>query len=555
LKQNQEKQDKKVFIFSLDGVSFNLLNQLREDNAIPFLSKLIDSSSYGDLLSTDPPLTPTAWASIFTGLNPGNHGIYDFIVQNGEGVFKPTNSTFIQGKALWDYVSNANKKVVLLNQPITYPPYPVNGIMISDHIFTPKNAKSISNPEDFQNEVSKLFGPYKIFNDVSFDDSKIEDELKEYKKEINYKTNIFEYIAKNYEWDLFVLYFSSTDQIQHSNMHIIDKGHPNFNKNLHGKYYHKILEYFKHLDAHIKKIYESLPLNTSVLFVSDHGLCPLTKYLHLNTWLLDRGYLCLKNTLLIKLKYYFFKFGLTPENLHKIFGRFFSIKRAMPMMNNKLNSFLNKIFLSFGDIDWNKTTLFSKGNYGQIFINKKRRTEFSTDQILKNLINDLMEWIDYECNEKIVERVLCKEDIYHGGKVNLAQDVLFYTKDFKYKALGTLDFNSNKTISNAFGGTGFHSPYGIFICSGEGIKANNKLQNLKAEDITPTILQMFGLSVPENCDGRIIDELFINPDDAHTKIENITNGDFSIKKNEDKFEYSNEDQLKIEKRLRDLGYL
>ena len=68
---------KRVFVIGLDGATFDLLDPWIEDGRLPNLKKLMEKSAYGRLESTIPPISPPAWTSFMTGVNPGKHGIYD----------------------------------------------------------------------------------------------------------------------------------------------------------------------------------------------------------------------------------------------------------------------------------------------------------------------------------------------------------------------------------------------------------------------------------------------------------------------------------------------
>ncbi|MDH5543457.1 MAG: alkaline phosphatase family protein [Nitrospinota bacterium] len=548
---------RKAFIFSLDGASFSLLEKIQKYNVIPFLSKLMESGSKGELESTNPPLTPTAWTSIFSGLNPGKHGIFDFILQDANGNFNPINSSFVDGKMLWDHAGKAGKKVVILNQPITYPVHPVNGIIVSDHIFTPRRSNAYAYPENFIEVMESDIGRFKIFNNVTYADNRIDAVLNDYFEELEYKMKAFEYIDNRLDWDLFILYFWSLDHIQHSMLHILDDEHPKFNRSLHDRYMPAILEYFKKLDSTIQNIYLKVIERSVVLFVSDHGLSGLAGFVHLNTWLLQKGYIRLLETPKVRIKKILFDIGFTPENMYKLANRFFIFKQGMPMLSTSYNKLIGFVFLSFSDVNWNETIAFAKGNFSQIFLNRKRnnKSAINDKDILERLKNDLLELTNEKGDERIVDKVFLKHDIYTGDYTDSAQDILFYTKNYEYKALGTLDFNSNRSITDTFAITGHHNHSGIFICKGDGIKKSQHLQNLKDEDVFPTVLKILGIPVPKGIDGRIIKEIFENQINETPETDKVDDTPSIPKTPKGQDIYSKEEKEDISKRLKDLGYM
>jgi len=73
---------KRVAVIGLDGMAWHILHRLFTYDAMPNLKKLSEKSLKGVLKSTIPPCTPPAWTSIATGVNPGKHGIFNFITLN-----------------------------------------------------------------------------------------------------------------------------------------------------------------------------------------------------------------------------------------------------------------------------------------------------------------------------------------------------------------------------------------------------------------------------------------------------------------------------------------
>ena len=69
----------KVLIIGLDGATFDLLKPWMAEGHMPYLKRLMDTGAHGELESTMPPLTAAACVSFATGVNPGKHGLFDFV--------------------------------------------------------------------------------------------------------------------------------------------------------------------------------------------------------------------------------------------------------------------------------------------------------------------------------------------------------------------------------------------------------------------------------------------------------------------------------------------
>ncbi len=72
----------KLLILGFDGMDPQLLTRWMKAGQLPNLSKLASTGTVKPLATTHSPESPTAWASFATGVNPGKHNIYDFLVRD-----------------------------------------------------------------------------------------------------------------------------------------------------------------------------------------------------------------------------------------------------------------------------------------------------------------------------------------------------------------------------------------------------------------------------------------------------------------------------------------
>jgi len=132
---------RRVILIGLDSATFDVI--FRYIDELPNLKYIIKRGSATQLLSTLPYVSAPAWTSAFTGVNPGKHGIFDFIDFRTE---LPVTSRSRRVPALWNIISRAGKKVVIVNVPVTYPPERVNGVMISGCLTPSKQSEFVYPP-------------------------------------------------------------------------------------------------------------------------------------------------------------------------------------------------------------------------------------------------------------------------------------------------------------------------------------------------------------------------------------------------------------------------
>ena len=72
----------RVFVIGFDGMDPTLARKWMDEGKLPNLKALADEGVFARLGSTQPSESPTAWSSFATGVNPGKHSIYDFLVRD-----------------------------------------------------------------------------------------------------------------------------------------------------------------------------------------------------------------------------------------------------------------------------------------------------------------------------------------------------------------------------------------------------------------------------------------------------------------------------------------
>lgn len=129
----------RVLVIGIDGATFDLIGPWAAGGQLPYLAQLMVEGVHGPLESTLPPVTSPAWPSFATGKNPGKHSVFDFIRPLG-GQFDLVNATSIKARTLWQILSDAGRRVGVVNVPVTYPPAPLNGFIVSG-LPSPKTAE------------------------------------------------------------------------------------------------------------------------------------------------------------------------------------------------------------------------------------------------------------------------------------------------------------------------------------------------------------------------------------------------------------------------------
>lgn len=506
----------KIVVIGIDGATFDIIFPLINKGKLPNLKKIINKGIQTTLKSTIPPISPCAWSSFMTGKNPGKHGIYDFFYLDKELNTSINFSNKRSDLEIWQILSNYGYKCIVFNVPLTYPPKKINGIMITGFT-TPSLNSNFTYPKDFRNELLKTIPDFRLNERTKYSERK-NDKIA-YLNDIFELTNIhlktIKWLMTEFNWDFFMTVFMGTDHIQHWYWKYMDEKHPNYDRNSPEIFKKAIENIYKKIDTSIGELLKVIPDNTDIIIMSDHGAGLYYKDIFINNWLIKRGYLKIRKNLKTFLKRILSILKIDPRNLIN-----FILKIGLGNISSKISlkskkRLLEKFSLNLKDIDWSKTKAFSFGYYAPIYINSKKRWKFgivSEDKcgILRDkIIKELKEIKDPITNKSIVSKVWKKEELYFGNNIDKLPDISFSADNFAYGSSSTFPFASKKIFNKPITKkSGDHREDGILIMYGKDFKKGKKLKSVNIIDITPTILHIFNIPTPKDCDGRVIKEIF-----------------------------------------------
>lgn len=553
----------RVLVIGIDGATFRLMRPLMQQGYMPFLSEVEARGALGTLESIYPPVTAPAWSSFMTGKNPGKHGVYEFLHRK-RGTLEqiPVNAGMLGSETLWEMMSKAGKKMVVVSVPLCYPPFAVNGTLMSDFL-APKGARDLSYPPELLREVEDKFGEYLLYHKQVYTKDNVGNVLAELEEHTEYRQRVAEYLLKRDAWDFAMVYFEGTDRLQHELWHIIDATSPMHDKQEGEQFAERTRNYYRVLDEDVRKLAalaQSQDPETTVILMSDHGFGAIHKFVNFNIWLLREGFLKLKQDIPTQLKHALFNLGFTPSLGYKLsmnFG-FANLRLSQGMTNrNQILDWVRRGFLSFRNVDWARTRAFSSGNYGQIFVNLQGRERFGSvppgefEEVVEQIGARLLELRDPKTGAAVVSKVYKQSEVFWGEFIDDAPDVVFALAE-NYKALGTLEFASNQVLEPAFGNSGDHRMDGFVGMLGSEIKRGAKIENANIMDIAPTILYLMGLPIPSDLDGHVLTAPL---SDEFLTSSQIREGEALGAREQLVPDYTEEESEEVKERLRALGYL
>jgi predicted AlkP superfamily phosphohydrolase/phosphomutase len=469
----RRKKEPKVFVIGLDCAPPELLfDQWREE--LPNLKTVFDGGALSTMYSSTPAITVPAWSSMTSSKDPGELGFYGF---RNRADYTYDNRYIATGiavkeKRIWDILGEEGKKCILVGVPQTYPVRPINGHLISSFL-TPSTTNSRiqwTHPKSLQQEIQELLAP-EVY-DVDVPQYRTDDKaflLRQINDMTRKRFKVLRYLLDNKPWDFFMFVEMGVDRIHHGLWAHHDSSHRNHDPA--SPYVNSIKDYYLYLDQEIGTLLERLPANTHIIVVSDHGVKKMDGGLCINEWLRREGYLTLFD--------------------EPVEGRLSSFEKV--------------------EVDWSHTRAWGDGGYyGRIFFNVAGREPNGT--IPANEYDAFSDQLAQEIRDipapdgcALDTKVFKPWEVYRTVR-GVAPDLLVYFDNLGWRSVGSFGHGDIYTFKNDTGpDDANHAVNGIFSYTPPERNLNGRtLADTQLMDFAPTILDIFGLPVPADMQGKII---------------------------------------------------
>ena len=451
---------RRVAVIGLDCAEPSLVFDRWLDE-LPNIAGLVERGTWGPLRSVDPPITVPAWTCMLSGRDPGELGIYGFRNRKDYSydALGVADSRAVDVDRVWDHLGRAGKHVIVLGVPQTSPPVAVNGELVSCFLTPDPQKAEFTHPAGLRTEIEGLVGPYRtdVRNFRSDDRDRI---LAETYEMTGQHFAVARHLLDTRPWDFFMMVEIGVDRIHHAFWRYLDPAHPQYEPE--HRYRDVIRSYYQYVDEEIGELLERFDDDTAVLVVSDHGAQAMEGAICINEWLVQEGYLVLREQ----------PSGVTP----------------------------------FRDVevDWSRTRAWGEGGYYcRLCLNVEGRepegvVPQSGYEALRDELIERLEALPGP-DGPIGTRVHRPEDLWQARR-NIPPDLVVYFGNLAWRSNGSLGHGRHYTFENDTGpDDANHSSHGLCIVAGPGVRAERR-EDLQIYDVAPTILRLFG--VDGNGGGR-----------------------------------------------------
>jgi len=557
---------RRLLIIGLDGATFDVLNPLMTEGRMPRLKSAINAGASGLLRSTVPPITPAAWTTFLTGKNPGAHGIIDFERYDVHSNKLSFNSTrcLDHVRSLWQILGDHGLKVGSVNVPMTYPPTPVYGFLVSG-FETPGPQSDFVYPSSLKNAILARWPDptlkAKWRRRTLGGDALFQENLDYISRSFHQGAEMTQWLGDNHGWDVLMVVFKLLDNLQHKTWKYLDPRWSDRNPtrcDLSKKC-------FTDADAAVGELLDyAAKHDAAVLIVSDHGHGCLEGKVQPNLLLQRWGYLTLQGGA-----------SRRATRARYLWDRLRGRTRRFARAGNVLHDLAV-------DFDKTRACVMHAGMAGFLYINLQGRqptgivppSEYESlrDELRARLLGGECRVRDPQGRDiQLFSEVHKPEELYACSRTDQPwlPDLILTPQDSlavvrKIRGRRVVRWLSYDRLE------GTHRPDGILIAAGPGVaRASNVHANIV--DCAPTILTMLGLPVPDDMQGRVIHELFDRPPTVEyesarpaspsAKKETLARESTLVRESllaqpvEKNEVYSAEELQQVTARLSDLGYL
>ncbi|HEX6292684.1 MAG TPA: alkaline phosphatase family protein [Herpetosiphonaceae bacterium] len=554
----------RVLIIGLDGATWDVLDPWMRDGTLPNLARLRQQGSWGALHSSIPPITAAAWSTFMTGKRPGKHGVYHFVKlfdDDAPTASEPelVSARSLKSPALWDVIAHHDQHVVLVNIPLTYPPRPVNGVMITG-LLTPSSAPVFTHPPELSARLAEYQIDLERFMDKTPHVDTFEPELtapslalvEEFRQMEERRATVSLELMESEPWDFFMVVFTSTDRMGHYLWPYHRSPQPDDPPDVQ-QLCQAVRDVYVRLDEIVGELVARAGEQTVTLVMSDHGMGPVeTRRFHCNNWLHQRGWLAARasGTTLASPDHWLKRLGLSRDKIGRLIHRIPGLADST-LIRKAANRRTTAV-------DLERSQAYCVPIFYNIMGIRLRVPEPEQAALAQAIMGELLEITDPETGKRIVQRVFRGSDYYQGATGASIPDLIAILDPDYGCSYYLSSYSSVVTRRPVASGPAKHRSQGIFIAHGPGMRAQAEpLQGLQIEDVAPTTLHALGLPIPSDMDGRVIAGAFVAERLAAQPVRQGAPMEYWPSEHALAFgeeEMSAEDEAQIRDRLRALGY-
>lgn len=456
----KERRAAPVVVIGLDGATWDLLQPWIDRGDLPTLAGFQRDGAWGEIQSSIPYLSPPAWTTAVTGVNPGKHAVFDFQRRlPGQPVIVNETAKSRRAQPIWNVLGKRERRSLLLNIPMTDPPDEVLGLCVAG--FPHPDGVGFAYPQALEQKLAD----YPLDRlEMKLPPGAEDSLLAVYAEGREARLAIAREWLREEPFDFLWMVFTGTDRIQHTFWMFVDPENPNYDPARARRYGTAIHDFWVEQDRALGELLEEVPEDATVVIVSDHGFGPLRWDLKL------RNYLCSPES------------GLTREEADGVY-------------------------------------VLDRGDAARIFIARRGRDPGAiwppaiAEGVRAKVVAALRAAHDPRTGEAVCEAVWTNEEVFSGNYAEKGPDIVALPARGYFLVWGDEEPDPDAPWLTAHGAylSGWHRMNGLYAMRGQGISPGRRngdgQRPYSLTDVMPTLLYLCGEPIPEGLDGLLMESV------------------------------------------------
>lgn len=499
----------RVLVIGLDAYDKDLLLEWAAAGELPALGALLQRATWG--ITEGPPgvYAGAVWASFNTGTSPAHHRRFFRRQARGgaylDSDFKPND---IQGTPFWDTLSDAGRKVAVIDVPHSTVSQHLNGCQVVDWAsHEPEFEQALTCPVEWREQIVSRFGtePPDRCEEIPHTPEGYRALLSHLESRLRNKATMSRHYLTSEDWDFFITVFGEAHCAGHQWWHLHDPTHPRHDPALAAVTGDLMKVAYVAIDRAVGEIVAEAGPHTRLLILSSHGMGPLSTASAALDEVLRRlePPKAAAGSLFAGLKRYWY---MLPSSL-----------RNQPLARNLRLRAQRTLHQSLLLPDRQSRRFFTvphNPHGGAIRINLVGRESHGLVQpgaeyraVCAELRQELLALKCPETHEDVVTEVAITADLYHGPFAHELPDLLVeWNRRRPVRGMSSPRIG-NVPLPDLPGRSGDHTNAGLLIATGPGLTPGQIQRTVPIVDLAPTFATWLGVSSPAAFTGAPIQEL------------------------------------------------
>ena len=520
----------RVLFLEIDAGDKHLLRSWAADGTLPTLRDLFSRGLTGDTIAPPGFFVGAIWPSLYTATNPARHGIHS-LLQLRPGTyefFRATTGEHIKRRPFWDYLSEAGRRVAVLDVPLSGISRSIRGIQSVEWGAHDAIYGFRAWPPAFEADVRERFGTHPVDRSCN-DYGRAPAELAAFRDRLvegaRRKGQLTRHYLEEGGWDFFGQVFTESHCVGHQCWHLHDPSHPGHDAEIATQVGDPLRDVYQAIDAEIGQILARAGADTTVIVLAGHGM------LH------KRGAQFLLPEVLARLGVAVLAPVRPPDAVDRVdaaLGRIWRhvparVQRALAGVRSRARAWIDGRerpgagWVSRIDAANSHCFLLDNGfPISGLRLNLVGREPAGllrpgreADAFCRRLADDLLAIEDADTGVRMVRRVDRARGLCDGEYLDHLPDLIVEWSTEHRLGSATCGNPAGSHVrlrsprigvvegTNGYVRTGDHRPDGMFVATGPGIRAGSLAEPVSIMDFAPTFCALLGVAMPD-VDGRPI---------------------------------------------------